>query len=93
MHIFKTLFSQLDRHRVFYLLWLLFLLNVFTFKQLTLTEDDVDSKELVVIKRIDRSAFRQLDMKKILMWNPWYGDFGFALDDDFAFRYARIERF
>ncbi len=27
------------------------------------------------------------------MWNPWYGDFGFALDDDFAFRYARIERF
>jgi alpha-1,3-fucosyltransferase len=87
MNIFQTLFSQLDRHRVFYLLWILFLLNIFTFKQLTLTEDDIDNKDLVIIKRIDRSAFRQLDMKKILMWNPWYGDFGFALDDDFAFRY------
>ena len=90
MNTFQTLFSQLDRNRVFYLLWLLFLLNIFTFKQLTLTENDIDNKELVVIKRIDRSALRQLDMKKILMWNPWYGDFGFALDDDFAFRYETI---
>ncbi|KAI9553681.1 hypothetical protein GHT06_021609 [Daphnia sinensis] len=88
MHVFQTLFSRLDRHRVFYLLWLLFLLNIFTFKQLTLSEDDIDGKEMVMVKRIDRSILRQLDMKKILMWNPWYGDFGFALDDDFAFSRA-----
>lgn len=86
MHIFRKLFYRLDRHRVFYFMWLLFLLNIFTFKQLTLSEADIDNKHLAIIKRIDRSAFRQLDMKKILMWNPWYGDFGFGLDDDFAFR-------
>lgn len=88
MHVLRTVFYffRLDRYHVFYLLWLLFLLNVFTFKQLILSEADLENRQLAVIKRIDRSALRQLDMKKILMWNPWYGDFGFGLDDDFAFR-------
>ena len=90
MHLFRTLFYRLDRHRVFYFLWLLFLLNIFTFKQLTISEADIESQQLVAIKRIDRSALRQLDMKKILMWNPWYGDFGFPFDDDFAFRYDML---
>lgn len=86
MQAFRTLSYRMDRSRVLYLLWLLFLLNVFTFKQLITSETDSVNVELPVIKRIERSGFRQLDMKKILMWNPWYGDFGFTLDDDFAFR-------
>lgn len=87
---FQTVFYKLNRHRVLYPLWLFFLFNVFTLKQLTIdeTENDVQ-QELDIVKYIEQPSASLQEpekVKTILMWNPWYGDFGFTLDDDSSFR-------
>jgi alpha-1,3-fucosyltransferase len=85
-------FYKLNRHRVLYPLWLFFLFNVFTLKQLTIDEtENAEVKELDIVKHIiehqSSASFQESEkVKTILMWNPWYGDFGFTLDDDSSFR-------
>jgi alpha-1,3-fucosyltransferase len=84
-------FYKLNRHRVLYPLWLFFLFNVFTLKQLTIDEtENAEVKELDIVKYIEHqssASFQESEkVKTILMWNPWYGDFGFTLDDDSSFR-------
>ena len=87
---FQNVFYKLNRHRVLYPLWLFFLFNVFTLKQLTIDEtENAEVKELDIVKYIEQSSvsFQESEkVKTILMWNPWYGDFGFTLDDDSSFR-------
>ena len=76
-----------NKQHIYYLLWLFFLVNIFRYKNM---ENSVQEKA-VVLKRIDRSVNTQLEMKKILLWNPWYGDFGFQPDEEFAFRRANCK--
>lgn len=88
---FQNVFYKLNRHRVLYPLWLFFLFNVFTLKQLTIDEtENAEVKELDIVKYIEHqssASFQESEkVKTILMWNPWYGDFGFTLDDDSSFR-------
>ncbi|XP_046457101.1 alpha-(1,3)-fucosyltransferase C-like [Daphnia pulex] len=87
---FQNVFYKLNRHRILYPLWLFFLFNVFTLKQLTIDEtENVEVKELDIVKYIEHQSsvsFQESEkVKTILMWNPWYGDFGFTLDDDSSF--------
>ena len=86
---FQVFFYKLNRRRVLYPLWLFFLFNVFTMKQLTIGDTGNDVKELenIVEDTEQPSTLQEPEkVKTILMWNPWYGDFGFTLDDDSAFR-------
>jgi alpha-1,3-fucosyltransferase len=88
---FQNVFYKLNRHRILYPLWLFFLFNVFTLKQLTIDEtENAEVKELDIVKYIEHqssASFQESEkVKTILMWNPWYGDFGFTLDDDSSFR-------
>jgi alpha-1,3-fucosyltransferase len=88
---FQVFFYKLNRRRVLYPLWLFFLFNVFTLKQLTISETENDTKEFdVVVENVEQSSAlhepAEEQVKTILMWNPWYGDFGFTLDDDSSFR-------
>lgn len=70
--MFGAFLFRWNRHHVLYVLYLLFLLNVFTFKQLTVNEAESDDTELAVVKRIDRSIFQTERMYSILLWNPWF---------------------
>ena len=65
--------SQIYRWK-FFILYTIFLFNVFTFKQLTLRDAEGEDTSLVMVKRID-SSIRRIEMKKILLWNPWYVKF------------------
>jgi len=69
--MFGTFLLRWNRQHILYVLYLLFILNLFTFRQLTVNEEAIDDSELVLVKRIERSALKQLEMKRILLWNPW----------------------
>lgn len=78
---------RFNKHHILYVMWLFLLLNVFQWRN----TPDLVVEKAVVLKRIDRSVLSRPDTKKILLWNPWYGDFGFAPDDEFAFRRANCK--
>lgn len=88
----QIFFYKLNRRRVLYPLWLFFLFNVFTLKELTISDEtDKDIEQLdVIVEHVEQSTALQAALEKqvktILMWNPWYGDFGFTLDDESSFR-------
>ena len=60
-------------------MYLFLLINVFKYQN---TSVQVAETSVGKLKRIDRSANRVVAIKKILLWNPWYGDFGFQPDDE-----------
>jgi len=79
-----SLWYRLNGLQVLYILWLLFLLNVFTFKQLSLGGAEHKKEPLGLTDRSEQRVDR--DVKKILFWNAWYGDFGVKFDDESGFR-------
>lgn len=85
-HTLRALFHRPNRHCLIYPLWLFFLFNVFFVKQLTIRDVYDDYHQLDVVQRVDMSTLKDTDVKTILLWNPWYGDFGFTLDDVSSFR-------
>jgi len=84
----RSIFHQINGHQILYILWLMFLLNVFTFRQLTVTETGNDMHAAANVKSTVENKFNSNGkVKKILLWNALYGDFGFKYDDEWAFKH------
>jgi len=82
-----SVLCRINRHQILYILWLIFLLNVFTFKQLTVTETDEDTYEAGHGNRVRKPSFNSdRKVKNILLWNAWYGDFRLKYDDELGYQ-------
>jgi len=82
----RSILNKINGYQILYVLWLLFLMNVFTFKQLTVSEISDDKRRVTDVKIVRKQPSSSGEIKKILLWNAWYGDFGFKLDDELAFQ-------
>jgi len=79
--------QQINGRQVMYLLWLLFLLNAFTFKESTVNKVQEGNTDVAKVKVINENAVSsQKKPKKLLFWNAIYGDLGFKMDDETAFQ-------
>lgn len=82
MGVVRKLALRINRSHVIYIVWLFLCLNVYILQEIS---SENEATETATVKTIERSLFRSLETKRILLWNPWYGDFGFTFDDETAF--------
>lgn len=80
----RKLALKINRSHVLYVVWLFLCFNVYILQEIS-SESERDDSQVTTVKKIDRSLLRPAQIKKILLWNPWYGDFGFPFDDEAAF--------
>lgn len=79
----KVALFRVGRSQFAYVVWLFLCFNVYILREIA-TESERRDGEVPGVRRIERSSLH-VATKKILLWNPWYGDFGFTFDDETAF--------